>query len=283
MKKEIKDSNLGVRGLIPEIIIAVSAVGFFGTMFGVCNTDVNQERIQNEIILRKNQFDEYISDQVKLEGFNATSIKCYKDIDENYKLKIFGDLRELTKNGYESKMKNIEYAISPSQYHDYKESLRKFVDFKYLKNINGSAYSISFKQKPTWRKEANNYKDNLSCFFDSIEDVATTSNYTISDCGSSVAMQSILKNNYQENIMYLIDLSSPYNYEDNNYVYVHTLQTDDSRNWYNIEGRFKVQGENLSSEEVYQKIYDGEYEFFKGDTQNTKSQNIAENNLELVY
>lgn len=292
-------------GIFADTILTVTVGGLI--LMNNMNTSGYTEKMIVEMANKEQEMNKLLSYDTGLNEFRTVSASCYKDVDGKYKLRLFGDSQDLQegKNRY-SEMKNIEYTITPTQYGEYEESLSQVVNSSYNNAISGKTYSTSFASSPSWKKQAEDYKNKVTDLYDTIGDIAThSSDYVITDCGLTSKMQDILggeykydptkptlvseiegqwiKTNFINTNFILTDVSPVYSYNNDNYVYVNTLQTDDVRNWYNIEGRFKVKGENLSNEEVYQKIYDGEYEFFKGDKQNTKSQNIAEDNLELVY
>ena len=66
---------------------------------------------------------------------------------------------------------------------------------------------------------------------------------------------------------------------DKNYVYVNTLQPDSAgKTWSLCTGRFTVDGKDLTQEQVFDKIYSGDYSFVNGDKQTHASTENVENN-----
>ena len=64
------------------------------------------------------------------------------------------------------------------------------------------------------------------------------------------------------------------------YVPVNTIQVDEQDKLFNIRGCFVVEGENLTNQEVYQKIENKEYsKFALGDRQHEKDPDMKENDL----
>lgn len=302
--------------IITTVMLSATAGFLTPLLLGVKNK-INYDDLCNYVshVKEKNQeLGESISEQTGLYHYNPVSVRFEKNDMGTYDLRFFGDSQDEVYGARYPVMKNIVYKnVSSKKIEKYAESLQNLVDYKFndsenvagevlfanLKssdlNVYGGLYSI---------KKLDKYQELTDEFYAALDD-ARTYNCTIESIGLITPYTDILIDEYdtlntsinqtlEGNLPFTIypdtgyscgkfiltDIS-PVNKENgNNYVYVNTLQIDDAKTFYNIEGCFVVEGENLTSEEVYKKIENREYsDFYKGSKQKYKNQNTEENDF----
>ena len=270
---------------------------------------------------KNKELGEKISEQTGLYHYEPLSVRFEKNDNDTYDLRFFGDAQDKMYGTRYSVMKNVVYTnILPERVEKYSQALKNMVEheFNNSENISGEILTAASKH---WSEnlygglfnlhKLKNYVRLVDEVYSALSD-AITEYYTIDSIGPVTPYTDILGEEYKYdptkptiiqviegewgglmgygdlttkyiNTNFILTDISPVNKEgDKNYVYVNTIQTDGTTNFYNIQGCFVVEGENLTSEEVYQKIENHEYnEFYKGDKQHDKNTNTAENDFSL--
>ena len=301
--------------LTPAIIVPTITSGIDN---GIKTSDLNN--YVTHVQEKNKELGEKISEQTGLYHYEPLSVRFEKNDNDTYDLRFFGDAQDIMYGTRYSVMKNVVYTnILPERVEKYSQALKNMVEHEFNNSENISGEILTAASKP-WSEnlyggmfnlhKLENYVRLVDEVYGALND-AITEYYTLDSIGPVTPYTDILGEEYKYdptkptiiqviegewggmahgylttkyiNTNFILTDISPVNKEgDKNYVYVNTLQTDDAKSFYNIQGCFVVEGENLTSEEVYQKIENHEYnEFYKGDKQHDRNTNTAENDFSL--
>ena len=308
---------IGIFTGIAVLMCAGAATMIVGTADAFSFKDKDLIRFRENVVKRNRELGEEISEQTGLYQFEPISIRFERNDDGVYEMRFFGDSQDLLYGARYSVMKNVVYTnLSQEQVKNYKEILKKVTNNAYnnSNNIRGEVLVTDIGKDNEGvggiysQGAYENYLEITNELFNVLNE-SLTNNFTIEEIAPVVSYTKMLSKEYEYdtskptllqmisgqflmgsiktdyiNTNYILTDVSPVNKEgEKNYVYVDTIQTDDAKTFYKVQGCFIVDGENLTSTEVYKKIANGEYTtFFKGDKQTYKNDNIQENDLNLT-
>ncbi len=316
-EEEIGQRILLVGSLITLVGMVAGPVILLGSADIFSFKDKDLIRFRENVVEKNRELGERISEQTGLYQFEPISIRFERNDDGVYEMRFFGDSQDLLYGARYSVMKNVVYTnLSQEQVKNYKEILKKVTNNAYnnSNNIRGEVLVTGIGKDNEGvggiysQGAYENYLEITNELFNVLNE-SLTNNFTIEEIAPVVSYTKMLSKEYEYdtskptllqmisgqflmgsikteyiNTNYILTDVSPVNKEgENNYVYVDTIQTDDAKTFYKVQGCFIVDGENLTSTEVYKKIANGEYTtFFEGDKQTYKNDNIQENDLNLT-
>ena len=320
-KEEFSDNvNLIFAGLTCDLILGLSA-GIAGIIYSNNTQKVVKPQVLNDLVVRESEMNQFISNKTGLNDYETASIKFFQNEDGQYKLKLFGndannELKNIVYtvklddyNNYNNELTSLfkdklnreveGNAISTSSdptlrrklLYDYKDkifrvynAIEKCIGNSLDYQVTNIGESEKIKSLLSKQYNAESERSFLVGKFDDYWHDKINTNYVFAD-------------------NYIIDISNVYNKNDKYVVNVDCLQNNSPLEvqrtdgesywrgatepqdvkWYSTTGSFVVKGNNLSDEEVYQKICNGECELVNKKNQAKNQEKIAENNFELVY
>ena len=279
-----------VTGVAFDFVLATTSI--VGAV--VCtNLDNNA---QTRIRLKGEETNNLISSKIG-EDFTLLTIDATKGKDEQKQLKLFGESNKYVDGLKCSTMTNYTISVSDEQYSNFVKGLKNVVEKGKLDN---NTYRGNLNVLGDYTATPREYESSIINVYDVISDyVKNSKDYTVTTCGVTSSMLNILKKEYNfstpdtlsdvsgrkirtnfvDNGLALLNVSDVEKNNGNNYVYVNTLQPNSAeKTWSLCTGRFKVAGDNLTQDQVFDKIYDGDYKFIPGDKQTHKSISYDEDN-----